>query len=276
MVARIAKGLGLGAGLLSALFTLAGVFVFFSWQADRTTLRDIAVQQTQQATTDSERIVALLQWVYSNRGFDKVKSYYLVPGLGPTPIQIMGVGGDCADKSRMLSSMLAQIDIESTLLMQYPCEACESVHTVVDAQTEFGTMAVDPVYNIVFPKASGGYYSMRELKADPALLPARLDLLAQQRGPDDKINKYKRELSNYKYIRTINLRKNALTRGIRSVIGWFTDDPELAARPRMLEDPKYLVTVACTLAALFFGLFGFMALRWARAKQMPRLEGRSA
>ncbi len=78
----------------------------FTWRADNALLRTQAMAITAHLDTDSARIRAVNDWVYHNQGFDKNHHYFLVPALGPTPVQVIQHGGDCADKSRLVAAML--------------------------------------------------------------------------------------------------------------------------------------------------------------------------
>ena len=221
-----------------------------SWKVDQWVLRDFAERRTKHARNDEERILALLEWVFQNDGDDKVSHYFLHRSLGPTPVQVLAGGGDCADKSRLLSALLARLGIRSTLAMQFPCATCKPSHTIVEARAEFGWMAVDPSYNLAFPKESGGYYSLRELRGNPTVLPRRLKELARRRGPADKINFYDIKGLHYGHVRTVNWQKDWLTNSVAGWLSWFLGDPFLIRRPQFLEDPKYLIL----LGALFMAL----------------------
>lgn len=240
--------------LSTAIVTLSGIFVFISRIADSNTLRAIALEQTQNCRSDAERIVALNEWVYQNKGFAKCRSYFLLPLLGATPIQVLHEGGDCADKSRLLSAMLAQLHIPSTLAMLYKCEECPPGHTIVEAKYEDGWMVVDPVYNITFPNGKGGFCGIKELETNPQFLIERIGDLRILRGPTDKINYYDSAKNHYRYARAINWKKNALIRASAFFISFFGGDPFLMRRPHFLEDPKLFIALACFVCTVLLVL----------------------
>jgi transglutaminase-like putative cysteine protease len=92
--------------LIGAVPLLCAIGVWFSWQRDEVLLRQHAAAITENLNTDSARIRAVNDWVYHNRGFAKNDRYFIVSALGPTPIQVMEQGGDCSDKSRLVTAML--------------------------------------------------------------------------------------------------------------------------------------------------------------------------
>lgn len=192
----------------------------------------------------------LNSWVYHHQGFAKNRGYFIFKKLGPTPIQVLQSGGDCADKSRLLSALLKRLGMDSTLVMLYACEGCESTHTVVDVRYQGGRMAADPVFNIVFPAGNGKFYGVKELREDPLKLLSRLDELRIQRGPTDRIGGYKWETESYSWPKTINWEKNSLLSKIATLIQKTGTDPFLVMRPHFLEDPKLFLMYV----TLFFGV----------------------
>ncbi|MBL4894793.1 MAG: transglutaminase family protein [Emcibacter sp.] len=185
-----------------------------------------------------EFVEELNNWVYFNKGFAKNNDFYLLSKFGPTAKQILAKGGDCSDKSRLLSTMLKSVGINSTLVMIYGCKTCGATHTIVEAHYDNGRMSADPVFNIVFPKREGEYYGIKELRDNPNLLIRRLDFLKAERGSEDKVSFYKRDTETYSWIKTINWSKNNITQTVGYFIGQFTDAPFLVMRPHFLEDPK--------------------------------------
>ena len=237
-------------GVIAALFSLSRFY-------DNRHLKKLARSACAGAKTDAERIIALTEWVYANQGFAKNRNYFLLKALGPTPMDVLRHGGDCADKSRLLSAMLKRLGIPSTLAMLYPCPDCAPVHTVVEAQSETGWMVVDPVFNLWFSGRPNEYYSHRylgleELRFARDLVDARLRYLRQYRGPTDKINHYDADTTCYTHAKTINWDKNRLLFITAKIINNFRIDPYLMRRPYIMEDPK--LALAALFAAMTFGL----------------------
>src|SRR5579864_4505326 len=107
----------------SALLILSGI-TFVDWTRENAVLRRHALEVTRGAANRSDAIIALNHWVYGHEGFAKNQNYFVVKALGATPLQVLRSGGDCSDKSRLLSAILDQIGISSGLVMIYPCATC--------------------------------------------------------------------------------------------------------------------------------------------------------
>lgn len=241
---------------------LAGILAASEYR-DRQVLRQIAERVTKGSESPGASVSALNNWVYGNQGFAKNRHHFGLARLGPTPMQVLEHGGDCADKSRLLSAMLETIGVRSSLAMLYPCPECAPVHTVVVADLGLSKTLVDPVFNISFPRPDGGYFSVKELVEDPWLLSDRLRVLRAERGPSDKIVYYRESNHRFDYLTTINWQASGLTRvaarGVRALGG----EPRHVFRPMWLENPKR----ALTYAALVMALLGFamvLAAGWRR------------
>lgn len=234
--------------IMAAPFACALIF-FIDWQHDRAILHQQAIVVTRNLETESERIRAVNDWVYHNQGFGKNKRFFLASALGPTPVQILESGGDCADKSRLVAAMLNELHIEAGLIMISPCEHCAPIHTVVEARYENGRMVVDPVWDIDYPAADGGYLGVRDL-AGTKFGRERLIELQAQRGATDKIAAMPATEATFDYAAAINWNKNAATaavaRGLRS-LGYA---PETMFRPRFFEDPKLALTLICVFIGM--------------------------
>src|SRR5262252_6615000 len=134
---------GRSAAALALLPLVCAIAIWMSWLNDNAVLREEAIAVTRDLTTPSEKIIAINHWVYRKQGFAPNDGYFLIRGLGPTPIQVLESGGDCADKSRLVSAMLSQLGIASGLAQIFPCGDCSPIHTVVEAEYEGGRMVVD-------------------------------------------------------------------------------------------------------------------------------------
>jgi transglutaminase-like putative cysteine protease len=213
-----------------------------------------------------EKLERLSAWVYNNRGFAKNPDYFWIRFLGPTPMQVVKKGGDCADKSRLLSALLSHAEIESTLVMLYSPNYERPTHTVVETRMPELTAVADPVFNLVFPDGAGGYYGVRELRAHPERLANRLEMLREERGSHSKVSYYDTIMSGYGWPKTINWNRNRLTEAVGSVIGWFVEEPELLRRPRILEEPALFIMVASAVAGLLCMLFAAALIYHGRAR----------
>ncbi len=242
-------------------FAAVAAVLFVSWKQDVALLQEVALRETAAYETVAQKVTNLNSYVYCKGGFAKNRGYYILKRWGPTPIQVLENGGDCADKSRLLSSLLAQIGVDSTLAMLYPCYSCPPGHTVVEARYEAERFALDPVYNIDFPDPSGGFLGLDDLSQDQESLATRIDELKAERGPTDKINWYNYEKKTYRFVRTVNWDRNWMTRMVGSTLGALGYEPFFVRRPHFLEDPKLFVAlVAATLCFCFVVLGATCAL----------------
>jgi transglutaminase-like putative cysteine protease len=266
---------GAGRGRVSRLVRLTATAVAFasaalaltcsvSYYLDQSRLETIARREA--ATGDpSERAIQLLDWVYHNQGFSKNQGYFLVRKLGPTPVDVLERGGDCSDKSRLLSSMLRTIGISSTLALCID-ERGMPRHTMVDARLPDGSeMLLDPIWNLYFPKPEGGYYGLIDLRRDPSILWRRLEEVTAKAPARDKIHRYNRRYDTYDRASTFNWNKNGPTRLVKSLLaGPLGDRVYAVPRPAFLEEPKLFLAFAGLGLAL---VSTWIACRWGRGRR---------
>lgn len=251
-------------GLALFVVGLAGAAILaWSEYRDRQVLAQIAEKVTKGIDSPGARLSALNSWVYGNQGFARNRHYLGLPRLGPTPIQVLEHGGDCADKSRLLSAMLETLGMRSSLAMLYPCPECAPVHTVVVADLGPSETLADPVFDITFPRPEGGYYSVEELVQAPWLLSERLQALRAERGPRDKIIFYREANHRFDYLTTINWQANGLTRVVAQGVRALGGEPRYLFRPMWLENPKRALTYAA-LAIALTGVAMVLLAGWRR------------
>ncbi len=221
-----------------------------SYRADRERLGAVARAVTAGKASLSDRVLALLDWVYHNHGFASNERYFLFKRLGATPVQVLEGGGDCADKSRLLSALLREVGIPSTMVMCFDVRSGRPTHTVVEARIgPGGYMLVDPVYDLWFPRRdSTGFFGLTDLRRDATILPRRLDELIAAR-PRSPIFAYNRAANVYDEASSINWRKNRSTRLVHDLLFLIRgEEVYRLRRPIVLEEPK--LAVAWGLAAL--------------------------
>jgi len=261
---------GLAAAGLTA-FAL-GVCCYISYRFDCAKLRRIAEQAAPASQLPSQRVIALLDWVFHNRGFHENDRYFLLPQLRATPMQVVEGGGDCADKSRLLSSLLREVGIASTMLMCFDPRTGAPTHTVVEAKIEDNSfMVVDPVYRLWFPRPDGqGYYDLPALRRDPRILNSRLDDLLAVAAPRNPLHSYNRRSAVYDRATAINWNKNAVTRflhdRIRAVKG---DAVHRIPRPILLEEPKLFVAFALIVLGSVCCASALAIRKPTRRRQLP-------
>jgi hypothetical protein len=256
------------------LLTVLALMCFLAYESDQGRLREIAHEVTKDKSTPEARAIALMEWVYRNKGFAKNQGYFIWKKLGPTSIDVLESGGDCADKSRLLSSMLRELEMPSTLAMCFD-EHGQPTHTIVDAEVRPGVfMLLDPVWGLHFPKEEPGrYYSLIDLRRDPSILWRRLDQVTASAPPDDKIHKYNRAKDVYDRATTINWEKNDLLRALKDRLAATRGDAVYAVpRPVAMEEPKLFFALVLAIVALFT-VAAYGALSWL---SRSKLERRSA
>jgi Transglutaminase-like superfamily len=234
---------------------ICAVGLYFDWQHDNAVLRKQALTITEHLDSDSARIRAVNDWVYHNKGFDKNDEYFIVPALGPTPIQVMTRGGYCADKSRLVAAMLNSIGIDAGLVMISPCLYCDFIHTVVEARYEGGRMVVDPTWDVDYPTGDGRFLGVADL-AGTNRGQDRVAELRHQR-PGTKIGGMPAADASFENAVAINWEKNFVTRSVAAALQLMGYQPETLFRPRLLEDPKLflvLFLIATAAAMILCGL----------------------
>jgi hypothetical protein len=194
------------------------------------------------ATEQIKQVVSSLK----NKPSEGNESYFLLPVfrfLRPTPRQVIENGGDCADRSRLLERLLQLRGISSSKWALYDAHG-ESVHAVIQADVESGKMVVDPLFGIWFPKPSGGYYAISDLKRDPGILRQRInELQAKGLKPGaDSLASYDVDRYTYAHARTINWNKSAIMRYTYQLLhGLLGETADNLHRPAFVEEPPLLV-----------------------------------
>lgn len=233
-------------------FTVVGVLLLTaSWlsygryRQDSALLGALAREIIGSDSLNSAQVLERLNtWVYRNQGFAKNQQYFLFPRLGPTPVQVLESGGDCSDKSRLLSAMLHQSGIPNTLVLLYSADFDRPTHTVVETRLPGMHAAADPVFDIVFPDGQGGMLGVTQLRDDHERFLERIDDLAAQRGPRSKVSYYSTDLESYRWPRTVNWDHSPPTRLVGAALASFVDEPSLVTRPHFLEEPALLIALA--------------------------------
>ena len=258
------RKVGASSVVLCALaITLLGAAVgcWVGYRRDCNQLRTVAEKITADARSGSERVLALLHWVHVETGTAKNHSYFVLPTLGATPIQVLRAGGDCADKARLLSAMLREVGVPATMAMCFHPATGQPSHTIVEARTDPGVfMVVDPAFDLYFPRSDGsGYFGLLDLRRDPAILLRRLDQLCDTAPRTDPIHAYNRTLAVYDRAGSINWNRNRLMGFVRDrLLPGLGDDVYRLSRPLPFEEPKlFVATVALLLGLTASSLCGF-------------------
>lgn len=254
-----------------ALGILAWVCVV-SYLLDCAKLERTARYITAGDTGNSEKVVKLLSWVHKIDGTSENEQYFVLRRLRATPLQVVAAGGDCADKSRLLSAMLREVGIPATMLVCYHRASRVPTHTVVEARIGADQyMVVDPAYGLAFPKGdSGEYYGLLELRANPAIVDDRIQSLAATEPRTSPIHAYNPISAAYDHATTINWNKNAFTRiagGLAML--WIGDAIHRLPRPILLEEPKLHIGAMLAAFGGFVVVGSHILAVWLRRRPLP-------
>jgi hypothetical protein len=253
-------------GAMLAAIPMAGAIgAWSSWKHDNAVLQEKAVAVTAGLTSAATKISAISHWVYRNQGFGKNHRFFLIPALGPTPTQVLESGGDCADKSKLVSAMLWQLGIASGLAQIFPCENCGPIHVFVEAEYEYGRMVVDPLWDVNYPTADGKFLGIQEL-AGTSRGREHVAELQRQRGIAGKIQNMPQADANFDFARAVNWQKNAFTRALADGLRLLGYAPESLLRPHFLEDPNLAITLFLfAVAGILVFLSCILGLAWPDA-----------
>ncbi len=186
-------------------------------------------------------------------------------------MQVLESGGDCADKSRLLTAMLREVAIPSTMAMCFHPRTGQPTHTVVEARVETGYMVLDPTWDLCFPREGEvGYYGLLDLRRDPNILFRRLARLTPAAPPTDKIHHYNREDDVYDAVSTFNWHKNRCTCLLFVVLrSIWADEVYRLSRPTWIEEPKLTVAVIALVPGLLAsGLFLVVTILSRRRRRL--------
>jgi hypothetical protein len=219
-----------------------------SWLDDQAILASIVHRVIGEQPIDATTIARLNEFVYRDKGFAKNPDYFLLSRLGPTPVQVLREGGNCADKSRLLSAMLASVGIRSGLVMLYPCRGCASDHTVVEIQLQHANVVADPIWNVTYNRSLGALARSDFAERRIAFLRAALRIA----GTGRKIFSMPPDNADFRFAKSINFNADPEMR-LAGVVLWVLGvDRNNVMRPAILEDPKLLCACFTGLLALLF------------------------
>lgn len=195
----------------------------------------------------SEQAIKVVEALKEKPDIDN-SSYFLLPVfsfLRATPRQVMEQGGECGDRSRLVIRLLGTHGIKSSKWALYSKDM-KPKHAVVEIKTENGRMVVDPLFGLWFPRPTGGYYGIRELRQSPQILSDRIESLIREGkhpGTSD-LQVYPLEEYSYQHAMTVNWDKwigmRTLYRSLSFIIGPTLDEFE---KPALVEAPQLMVAL---------------------------------
>lgn len=237
----------------SVFSLIAAAVCYASYRLDCRELRAAAEPLVIDMHTTHERVLSMLHWVHANLRTSENDRFFLWRGLRATPLQVLHGGGDCADKSRLLSAMLRQIGIPATMIMCFDSQTLAPTHTVVCAFFDSkNTMVVDPAYGLSFPRPdAGGYFGLQALRNDSSILVRRLAELRRDSPSSHPVHSYNAQVSSYQFASSVNWNKNSLTRSLHDALYPLAGEMLYSwPRPLFVEEPKLLVSMMACAAAL--------------------------
>jgi len=239
--------------ILLWVIAIAGVagssVAYICHRRDTNRLRAVARAATVDVRTPADRAIALMRWVHHHTATAKNRDHFVLSALGPTPVQVLETGGDCADRSRLLVALLNALDIPGTMALCFDRDTGRPSHTVVEARVgPAAFMVLDPTYQLCFPKPDGnGYYGLLDLRREPEILDRRLDQRCEQTPRYRPIHWYDRRRAAYDTASTINWNRNAVSR-ITHDAAWLLwgDIVYHMPRPGTFASPQLACALLCT------------------------------
>lgn len=241
--------------LLAASLLLTGLLLV-AWLHDRRRLRQCALEVIDTTAGAAEQATVLTHWVYHNQGFAKNKRGFLLARLGPTPLQVLEHGGDCADKSRLLSALLAEIGVKSGLVMIFSPQGA-AIHTVVEAEVDGRRIVLDPVWDVVYAEGER-CYGVQDMVG--SRIGHRIaGKLVAERGPASKVALMPASEMCFDYAKPVNFAKGPLLPLLAKLIDAAGGNHRTVFRPRLLEDPKRFFVFGAALGSFGLGLLYLIA-----------------
>lgn len=257
----------------------AGVYGWSCYHIDRVALRSLALMMSRSESDSGAKAISLMEWVHQSSGSRGNRHWFGRPAWRATPLQVAMEGGDCADKSRLLVALLAGIDIPATPVLCMDAATQAPAHTLVEAEVSPGRfMALDAAFNLYFPKSSGGYHGILDLRADPGIVDRRVADIQRSDGAQAQNEYYLRSGADYQTATTVNWNRGPVTRWAHTFLAhWMGENLYRLRRPVWLEDPQLKSCIAWWSAggalAVAVGLIRLAAP--GRTHRLARHEWRS-
>jgi hypothetical protein len=254
---------------LLCVLVVAQVFVFTLYLRDQRFLGRKMDSIASSGLPPSEQALRVLAYLREKPVITN-DSYFLLPVFGfmrATSRQVDEQGGDCADRARLLVTLLDLHGINSSKWALYSPRIVPR-HAVVQVETEKGPMVVDGLYGLYYPRPIGGYYGIEDLRHLPGLVPERihkLEALHEEPG-GMKLEQYPLDTYIYAHARSINWDKAgatlALYRILRSITGSRVDE---IVRPKWVEQPAVMVAIVLGLLEFWVLLAWLITVKRGRS-----------
>ncbi len=239
--------------LIAIVLGVSSVFAYVAYERDGLELQQVCERVVADHPRPTDRILALLHFVHALRPTRENFDAFLIPRLRATPMQVLRGGGDCADKSRLLSALLTHAGVQAGPVMCFDPKTQRPTHTVVCAYLPSGkTMVVDPAYELFFPDVSTQrYFGLSDLRRDPSILTSRLEDMRTTLPSSHPAHYYNAGASPYTLASSINWNKNSMTQFAQGVLySLFGETLYAWPRPRFIEEPQLFVCMAVGTGAV--------------------------
>lgn len=253
---------------LTGVCLIAASATYVSYRSDADALRAKALEIVRSREAPAERVLTLTSWIHRHLGTARNPEHFFLPGLRATPMQVLDKGGDCADKSRLLSAMLRQIGIPATMALCFHHDTGLPTHTVVEAQLGPGRyMVTDPAYELYYPDNHGGYFGILDLRKHPERLVERVRYVQATTPRFRPLHWYDPFEASAVGMSTFNWRKNGLTKLVRDCL-FLAIGPDVyrLPRPAVMEEPKLAVAAMLLALALIALVLSRLAARTPRRR----------
>ena len=248
------------------LFSIFDVLLLIKYENDTAVLLSFAQKYIQIDDTPDVKVIKLAEAVCSELKMKGNSGSFVSPifrFLRPTALQVAESGGDCADKSRLLITLLHLNDIEASKVALYD-DSGISRHAVVEAKLQTEEMVVDAYYGLYFPKPGGGYYSVNDIKNNEQILHNRIDTLISQgvklRRPP--LEHYPYDRYTYRHPRSINWEKSYGMKILYIILSAIAGEEwtNTLERPYFVEQPA-LMLLYCLISVQLIIVISWIPLR---------------
>ena len=185
-----------------ALLLIVDAALVWRYYADNEYLYELSRQFISDDQSPSEMAVSAVDHLRGKLRDRGEPGPFLSPAfefLRPPPREVAERGGDCADRSRLLITLLNLRGVRASKMALYDHEQ-RSRHAVVTIDIERGKeMVVDALFGLYFPKPSGGYYWVGDLTKDEGILRDRIEqeIAGGEDGFRPRLKKYPYEQYTY-------------------------------------------------------------------------------
>jgi hypothetical protein len=243
---------------------LAGqIFAYSIYTKDQRYLERVMDRIAAPSLPPSEQVLRVLDYLREKPVITN-DSYFLLPIFGfmrATGRDVDEQGGDCADRARLMITLLDLRGIRAAKWALYSPRSFPR-HAVVQVDTEKGPMVADGLFGIVYPRPEGGYYGIADLRHTPSLVPQRIHDLEEHRQEPGAVplEQYPLDIYIYTHARSINWDKTDATLILYSILHAILGDRvDWLVRPKWVEQPALMLIFglgalqAFVLSAWFVG-----------------------